>query len=84
MISIVFHKNHLKRTHIFFAKRPEISHLIGFYDYFRCESLNNILGFKRNDSYTKLIDLTKSPDEILSHFNKTTRSEERRDRKSTR
>ena len=73
MISIEFHKNHLKRTHIFFAKRPKISHLIGFYDYFRCESRNNILGFKRNDSYTKLIDLTKSPDEIFNHFNKTTR-----------
>jgi lipid II:glycine glycyltransferase (peptidoglycan interpeptide bridge formation enzyme) len=78
MISITFQKNHFKRTHIFFAKRPKISHSIGFYDYFRCESLNNIFGFKRNDSYTKLIDLTKSPDEILNHFNKTTRYQVKR------
>ena len=78
MVSIKFHKKHLKRTQIFFAKRPKIKHVIGFYDYFQCESINNVLGFIRTNCYTKLIDLTQSPNELLGLFNSTTRNEIKR------
>ena len=78
MITIKYHKNHLKRTDIFFAKRPKMKHLIGFYDYFQCKSINTIFGFKRINCYTKLIDLTKSPEELLGLFSNTTRYEIKR------
>ena len=72
MLSVEFYKKHFRITQVWFAKRPKGSNMLGCYDYYQCESIRNVFGFIRKDKYTKLIDLTKSPDALLGLCNRTT------------
>jgi lipid II:glycine glycyltransferase (peptidoglycan interpeptide bridge formation enzyme) len=72
MLSVGFHKKHFRITQVWFANRPKRSNVLGCYEYYQCASIKNVFGFIRKDKYTKLIDLTKSPDELLGLCNRTT------------
>lgn len=72
MITVTIHKGFLKKNTVWFADSLHRINALGFYEYFYCHETDKCLGFIKKNKYTKLIDLTKSSDEILSQFNKTT------------
>jgi len=72
MITVTTHKGYLKKNTVWFANSLNSINAIGLYQYFHCQETNNCWGFIKQDKYTKFIYLTKSSDEILSQFNKTT------------
>ena len=47
-------------------------------EYLYRQETDNCWGFVKQDNYTKFIELTKSSDEILDQFNKTTKYQIRR------
>jgi hypothetical protein len=78
MITTTIHKGFLKKNRVWFANSLNCINAIGLYEYFNCQETKNCWGYIKQDKYTKLIDLTKSSDEILSRFNKSTKYEIKR------
>lgn len=72
MFTTTNHKGFLKKNTVWFAKSLNCINALGLYEYFYCQETDNCWGFVKQDNYTKLIELTKSSDEILNQFNKTT------------
>ena len=68
----------MKKNTVWFAKSLNCINALGLYEYFYCQETDNCWGFVKQDNYTKLIELTKSSDEILNQFNKTTQYQIRR------
>jgi hypothetical protein len=78
MITSKIHKGFLKKNTVWFANSLNCINAIGFYEYYNCQETKNCWGYIKQNKYTKLINLTKSSDEILSRFNKTTKYEIKR------
>jgi hypothetical protein len=61
------------RNEIWFSTKPPVRDIVSFNIFRQCFSTQKLWGFKREDFFTKIIDLTQSETEIQNQFNKTTK-----------
>lgn len=62
----------------YFCNEPQYSDALKFIKYMQTKCKDNIVGFKREEFFTKIIDLTKTPDELLAQCKKNTQYEIKR------
>ncbi len=81
MLSFAFHSSRLAGWpvwHRWLAPRARPADAFGFAMYYHCRSTRRVPGFVRKVKHTKLIDLTRSEDEIFGDFNKNAKQKLKR------
>jgi hypothetical protein len=63
------------RKEIWFQKKPFLTDMMSFNLFQQCSGSQKIFGFKREDYFTKTIDLKRTDGEIFSSFSKTTKNQ---------
>ena len=76
MITLKYKRYGLPITTVYYAERPKIFHQLTRYK--SCAYTKKVLGFKREEAYSPIIDLTQDEEIIYSGFDKNTEYEIRR------
>ncbi len=61
------------RREIWFSKGPSVANIAGLNFFKQSATTKKLWGFKQEDFFTKIVDLTLTEKEILDQFNKTTK-----------